>query len=1605
MLARWAGWGALPQLFDDHSGEWADLRDELARLLDPEELRAARSSTVNAHYTAAEVVTAVWSLVADLGFDGGRVLEPGCGSGNFLGLAPPSARLVGVELEPITARIAKTLYPHAEVRAEGFETSQLPPASFDLVVGNVPFGNYRLHDPVHNRGRHSIHNHFLIKAVDLVRPGGLVAVLTSRYTLDAQRPSARQELAGRADLLGAVRLPSNAFLASSGTAAVTDLLVLRRRAPDEPPLDTSWEHAIAVEVDGGRAHVNEWFVDHPDLVLGAARIGSGLYGRSELVVDPGPRPLAEALADATATVVERARRTGRTHVPARANAPTPARPVDPGRASAPPVRDLEEGSFLVDRGGQVWQVLAGSAAPVTVRPARDLPELRALVELRTASVELLDLQVSGPVDDDRLAVAQQRLHRCYDRYAAHHGPLNRYTLVAHGTDPDTGAPRLRRRYPTMGGFRADPHFHTVMALEVFDPDTQTAQKAAVFDQRVIAHRIPAGSADTPQDALALCLDECGRVDLGRIAALLGVPADQAGQELGDLAYADPETGAWATAERYLAGNVRRKLQTARDAAAADPRWERNVTALQAVQPRDLTPGEIDGRLGAAWIPRSDVARFAAETLGSDHITIEHAPITATWTASASYLERYSVLMTSTWGTQRMDAVALLEASLNQKPATVYDPLPETDRRVVNQHETMLAREQQDKLGRRFADWLWEDPDRAERLARDYNERFNSDVLARYDGRHLTFPGLAASWTMRPHQADAVWRVLSDGTALLGHAVGAGKTATMVAAGMELRRLGLAAKPCYAVPNHMLDQFTREFLQLYPAARVLVASEDDATKAGRKAFVGRCATGRWDAVVMTHSAFGRLPVATATLTGYLAERLDDYRAARDEQQVAGGRRTVKQLEGEIKRLEAKHQALLAAERKDDGATFEQTGIDYLFVDEAHLFKNLAFATRIPGVGGQGSQRAEDLAVKLRWLRDHHGGQAATFATATPIANSVAEMFVMQSYLQPDALAQRGIVQFDAWAATFGTTVTALELAPDGGSYRMNTRFARFRNVPELVSAFAQVADVQTPETLVLPRPAVAGGAPQTVVVPASPDLRDYVQTLVDRAERVRNRAVEPAVDNMLKVTGDGRKAALDLRLVGRAPDPEGGKVAAVAERVAALYHANAYRQYLEADGTASRRPGALQLVFCDLSTPKPGAWSVYDAVRDHLVAHGLPADQVRYVHEAGTDATKAALFADCRDGRVAVLLGSTEKMGVGTNVQRRLLALHHLDAPWRPSDIEQREGRILRQGNQNPEVHVLRYVTEGSFDVYMWQTLERKAGFIGQVLSGRVEAREVEEVSEASLSFAEVKALATGNPLILEKADVDAQVARLSRLRSAHERDRARLVATEREQRTRAAVLAARAGRLDATAAGRTDTRGDRFAIELDGRVLRDRGDAGQALRDQLATALVQADEYDREITVALGRLSGYSLRMEVREPRARALVLRDDAEVVIDAPEPLRIGYRRDDLPRDPRQLVQRLERTLQGVEAAADTTRERATTAHEEAERALQRHQTPFPDQSRLARLRDRQREIEQHLAPEPEQPPDTSAATTLSERDAGPAPIAPRTWPAPELGAGPEL
>ncbi|MDP9386875.1 MAG: DEAD/DEAH box helicase family protein, partial [Actinomycetota bacterium] len=1146
-------------------------------------------------------------------------------------------------------------------------------------------------------------------------------------------------------------------------------------------------------------------------------------------------------------------------------------------------------------------------------------------------------------------------------------------------DPETGEEVHRRIRPRMGGFRDDPGWPLVAALEVFDDATQTARPAAIFTERVVSPPPLRLGVDSAAEAVAVCLDEAGRLYLDRIAELLGTDPATAREELGTLAFDDPESGELVPASSYLSGNVRTRLGAARAAAGADPHFAANVAALEEVLPRQLEPGEITAGLGAPWVPAGDVEAFCSEVLGVG-LDVERLAALGHWAVRLTEGRRGSVALSSEWGTARADAIALLDAGLNQRLHTVWDE-DSDGRRVRNDAETLAARDKQDALATRFSSWVWEEPARAGRLAARYNEAFRSVVVPRHDGSHLSLPGLAATFTPHPHQRDAVARILTDGRVLLAHAVGAGKTATMVMAAMELRRLGLAAKPAVVVPNHMLEQFSREWLQLYPTAKLLIADRDRLSRQRRQEFVARCATGDWDGVVFTHAGFGRVPLGRDLYGAYLDTQLERCRAALAESRSGKGI-SVKRMERRLAQLEETCRRLLAAESKDDGVRFEETGIDHLAIDEAHAFKNRRVDSSIEGMAVAGSRRAQDLDAKLWALRRAHGPRVVTFATATPVANSIAELWTMQSYLQPDVLDAADLGAFDAWAATFGRTVTALELAPDGGSYRMKTRFARFQNVPELIDLYRQVADVRAADDVALPVPSRTGGKPETVVVPPSPALRDYVADLAERAEQVRSRAVTPEQDNMLKITGDGRRAALDLRLVGLPPDREGGKLAAAAERIAAIHTSSAGMCFLDDAGQPHPRPGALQLVFCDASTPSGAGWNAYDELRSLLTARGVPADSVRFAHEAASDDAKARLFAACRDGRVAVLVGSTEKMGVGTNVQARAVALHHLDCPWRPADIEQREGRIVRQGNQNAEVAVVRYATEASFDIYMWQTVERKAAFIAQVSTGRGVEREVDDIGEQALSFAEVKALASGNPLIVEKAGVDAEVARLSRLRRSHQDDQHRLRVKLAAAEARAAALAQRIAALQTAIGQRRDTRGDRFEMTVEETRHRSRTEAGQHLQRLIGSMLASRHG---PAEFQMGQLGGFELRAELDRGSGTVwfrLAGIDDE-----------IGGGSDDLLKvEPSSVVQRLERRLRAIDDALTAAKSDRETARREMTQAKARLGSAFPYDEALRAAQRRQHEINDCLlrtdqADGPEPPlPERMAARLARVSPGGP-------------------
>jgi N12 class adenine-specific DNA methylase len=1130
-MARWSGWGAVPEVFDTSKKEFGWARDQLATLLTGPELAAAARSTLNAHYTDAALVQAMWAAASQLGFTGGQVLEPGSGSGNFIGFAPASALVTGVELEPVTAAIAAAVYPGATILPGSFADARLPEAAFDLVIGNVPFGSITLHDPRHNRSDTAIHNHFIIKSLHLTRPSGLALVLTSRYTMDAQNPAARREIAYLADLVGALRLPGGAHQRAAGTGVVTDLLILRRREPGRPPDPTAWEKARLTNLNDTQLPVNEYFLDHPGAVLGTMTAAHGAYRAENLVVTPTEDTIAaftRGLDQITAT----ARTRGLTWTP-------PAESTASRPAPAPPSRH-PDGYLEAAAAGTFTEIADGAAIPFDV-PRTQAAELRALLRLRDTALRLLDAEASTAEDTPHTDQLRAELGRHYDSYARTYGPLNRFSLRRTGrTDPATGDPVMARVAPPQGGFRGDPYAPLVHALELFDPAGQRAAKAAIFTRRVVAPRTPRLGADTAADALAICLDTHGQPRLDEIARLLGVTEDQARHELGTLVYDDPDTGNLVPAAEYLSGNVRAKLRTATQAATTDPRFEVNADALRTVIPVDLSPAEIDARLGAAWIDATYVEQFLRETLDDQALRVEH-PGGQIWAIKGS---TGTVLASSTWGTERYPAPQLAQAICEQRKIEVRDLIrtPDGDRSVPNIDATLAAQEKAAELSEHFTTWAWQDPARAQDLAATYNERFNNLVLRSYDGTQLTLPGLSLAFKPRPHQVAAVARMIHEPAVLLAHEVGAGKTAEMIIGVTELRRLGLIRKPAIVVPNHMLQQFSCEWLQLYPQARVLVARRDQLRAGQRRIFVGRCATGDWDGIVMSRSAFERIPLSPAGQAAYLDRELSQLRDWLHHAQAGTGL-TVKRLQAALLRAEERLKARLDS-AKDPGITWEATGVDYICIDEAHGYKNLYTISNITDAAIDGSQRASDLDMKIDYLRRRNGARVVTFATATPIANSVTEAHVMQRYLRPDLLDAAGISVFDSWAATFGQVVTQVELAPEGGdSFRIKSRFARFRNTPEMLRIWHVFADVKTAADLNLPVPALAERpvdrrrVPETVTVEPSQDLIDYVAGLGRRAEAVRTRAVAPEDDNMLKISL--RREALRHIPGGAGRNSEGG----------------------------------------------------------------------------------------------------------------------------------------------------------------------------------------------------------------------------------------------------------------------------------------------------------------------------------------------------------------------------------------------------------------------------------------------------------------------------------
>jgi N12 class adenine-specific DNA methylase len=1524
-LVKYVGWGALPQVFDVDNTDWHKEQVRLSELLSDDEHRSARATTLNAHYTAPTVVSAMYRAVERFGFNGGRILEPACGIGHFIGLMPEAmlrrSHVTGIEIDPLTSRIAKALYPDVDMRAQPFEQTKLADGFYDLAVSNVPFGDYTVHDPRWNKFKFSIHDYFFAAALEKVRPGGLLMFITSRGTMDKLDSTLREHLSANTELLGAIRLPNDAFKKNAGTEVTTDIVMLRRLRPGERPSGPAWKETASFTNDIGEAFtINEYFATRPEMMLGRLRMDGGMYGGNEPTLESDGRKLADALAEAIEKLPQGIYQSVTHKIP------------EPTLDETIPAPDFIKPNAYCLHDGMVCIREENILRPLTNMPAEMRSRIRGMVQVRDAVRDCLRSQMDGSAEEHVLET-RRLLNLAYDRFVSRFGPLNL---------------RANQR-----AFDGDPDLPLLLSLENYNDETKRATKATIFTERTIHHRQSVESVGTPKEALLVTLNEHGCVNLDHMADLLNNPVPEFLPDLKGMIFLNPQTNQWETEDQYLSGNVREKLAVADAAAVTDPRFADNVEALKSVQPADLSATEIDVRLGAAWLPPEDVEKFTNELLNvPSGVQIGHVHALGTWHITANWEAKGATANTTDWGTDRYTALELIEDALNLKTPTVYDTVDKKP--VVNAQATEAAREKQERIKERFKEWVWKDDERRERLCRLYNDTFNHTRVRTFNGDHLTLPGASGAIQLHSHQKAGVWRILQTPNTLLAHVVGAGKTYTMVAAAMESRRLGISGKPMFVVPNHMLGQFSTELLTLYPGANILAAGKEDFESQNRKKLFSRIATGNWDAVIVTHSGFERIPLSRETQEAFFHEQLHELEMIRRQHADSSNRRLVKELEKAKKRLEAKLQTLAAEHKKDNTLTFEELGVDRLFVDEAHYFKNLFYVTKMTRVAGlpqTASERAFDMFLKVRHVQSLNGGGGVVFATGTPIANSMAEMFTMQRYLQHDELKKHNLHHFDSWAATFGEPVTAMELSPDGAGYRLNTRFARFINVPELMQMFRQSADVQTAAMLNLPRPKLDGEKPTIRNAPATEQLKEFVQSLAARAEKLKTGRVDPSVDNMLKITSEGRKAALDLRLMKpSAPDEPQGKVNLAVERVFNLWQ-------------ETKPERSAQLVFCDLSTPKDRGFSVYHDMAQKLEKLGIPENEIAFIQDYDSDASKLALFRDVRSGKVRVLFGSTQKMGSGTNVQERLIALHHLDAPWRPADVEQREGRILRQGNKNPTVQIYRYVTEGSFDAYMWQTLETKAKFIAQVMSGDMTIRRLEDLDSAALTYAEVKAIASGNPLVIEKAQVDAELIRLTRLRSAHAEEQYRIRSNLRRSHEDVEIFTTRLTNLRQDLGIRQDTSGDKFRIELEGQELNNRGIAGELIMRRAEKLKARFGE-----DIRIGKFAGFDLFLRPGFNNSIEMVVRGSNSY----------GARVTDTALG---TIRSLESTVQGFEERVERLTLDIADAQKRLKELGEKVGAKFEREDRFQELTRRQSEIEEKLDLTKNQAPSQIEAESVEE------------------------
>lgn len=1519
ILSNYVGWGGLADAFDPDKGNWAQEYTTLKNLLSEDEYAAARASTLNAHYTSPTVIRSIYDAVGQMGFETGNILEPAMGIGNFFGMLPPemqSSRLYGVELDSITGRIAQKLYPNAEIKVAGFETTDRRDF-YDLAVGNVPFGNYKVSDKPYDKLGFSIHNYFFAKALDQVRPGGVVAFVTSRYTMDSKNSDARRYLAQRAELLGAIRLPNDAFKKNAGTEVVSDIIFLQKR---DHPIDIvpDWVHLNSTE----EGHtMNSYFVDHPEMVLGDTVLESTPYGKDDITVRPIPgAELSDLLNEAVSRIQG-------TYQSVELPEVTKGKEVE----TIPATPDVKNFSYAVVDGEVYFRENSIMRHLDLNEKAKD--RVMGMVELRRIVNELIEYQLED-YPDEMIQGKQAELNAAYDAFTAKNGLINNR---ANGQ-----------------AFSDDSSYYLLCSLENVDEDGNLKSKADMFTKRTIKPERRVTSVDTPSEALAISIGERGKVDLPYMAQLLGTPGDYEAiqTELRGVIFKDPmapddvEAG-WQTADEYLSGDVRSKLRVAQMAANRDSAFNINVEALQKAQPKDLDASEIDVRLGATWIDPDYIQQFMEETFETPYylrrsIEVKFSEMTAEWRINGKSSPSYNdVAAYVTYGTDRANAYRILEETLNLKDIRIYDTIEDADgkqKRVLNKKETTLAQQKQQAIKDAFQDWVWKDPRRREALVTKYNELFNSTRPREYDGSHIRFGGMNPDITLREHQRNAIAHVLYGGNTLLAHEVGAGKTFEMAASAMESKRLGLSQKSMFVVPNHLTLQWANEFLHLYPSAKLLVATKKDFETANRKKFCARIATGDYDAVIIGHSQFEKIPLSAERQERQLQEQIDEIEGAIAELKYQRGENfTIKQMEKTRKSLEARLDKLLAADRKDDVITFEQLGVDRLFVDESHAFKNLFLYTKMRNVAGLSTseaQKSSDMFMKCRYMDEITGGRGVIFATGTPVSNSMTELYTVMRYLQYGTLQKKNLTHFDSWASTFGETTTAIELAPEGTGYRARTRFAKFFNLPELMNMFKEVADIKTSDQLHLPVPEAKF---ETVVVQPSEYQKDMVASLSERAADVHAGIIDPSVDNMLKITSDGRKLGLDQRLMNPLlPDDPNSKLNACVGNVLRIWQ----------EGQADK---LTQLLFCDLSTPKnDGTFNVYNDIKTKLIANGVPAEEVSFIHDADTEAKKKELFAKVRTGQVRVLLGSTQKMGAGTNVQDKLVAVHHLDVGWRPSDMTQRNGRIIRQGNRNKEVQVYQYVTEGTFDAYLYQTLENKQKFISQIMTSKSPVRSCDDVDEQALSYAEIKALCAGNPLIKEKMDLDIDVARLKVLKADHQSQQYRM--EDKLLKYFPAEIEKQTGYIHGfeadikTVEAHPQISEGFCGMEIMGKHYAEKADAGEII-------LAACKETKSADPVPLGSYRGFQMELSYDS-------FRSEFDIVLKGAMSHRVA-----LGTDARGNITRLDNALSGIPERLERAKEQLTNLYNQQEAAKAELGKPFPQEAELAAKSQRLAELDAAL------------------------------------------